>query len=230
MTPLIALAFVLAAPVPKDEPVKPEAVTQRHALLLRDNRMQRELGLSAEKRVTLIDFFEAFDEENGRFVGMLYPPSSGPGETKEQAEAKAKKHAEFQAKQRKRMQAVAAGCLTPSQFARLVELERRCLSLFAFAQADVVAELKLTADQVRAVKSAIDEYRDKYEEEYDSRKKPSGREPHELAQPFLAALEKNLTEAQRKRWAELLGAEPKIAPIGSGISRGILVIAAQPQH
>lgn len=229
MLPLIAVGFVLAAPVPKDEPVKPEAVTDRLALLLRDNRMQRELGLSAEKRVTLIDFFEAFDEENGRFVGILYPPS-GPGETKEQTEAKAKKHAEFQTKQRKRMQALTAGCLTASQFNRLVELERRCLSLFTFELPDVVAELKLTADQIRAVKTATAEYREKYEEEYDSRRKPSGREPHELAKPYLTGIEKGLTEAQRKRWAELLGAEPKIAPIGSGISRGILVIAAQPQH
>lgn len=227
MTPLIALAFVLAAPVPKDEPVKPEAVTDRHALLLRDNRMQRELGLAAEKRVTLIDFFEAFDEENGRFVGMLYPPS-GPGETKAESFKKATDHALFHAKQHKRMQTLAAGCLTASQFARLLELERRCLSLFAFEQPEVVAELKLTTDQIRAVKAAADEYREKYEAEYDSRKKPSGREPHELAKPLLVDLEKGLTEAQRKRWAELIGADPKIAPIGSGISRGLLVIAAQP--
>jgi hypothetical protein len=128
------------------------------------------------------------------------------------------------------MQTLAAGCLTTSQFARLLELERRCLSLFAFEQPDVVAELKLTADQVRAVKAATADYREKYDAEYERGGKPSGREPHELAKPFLTGIEKSLAEAQRKRWAELLGAEPKIAPIGSGISRGILVIAAQPQH
>ena len=202
----------------------------RHGLLLRDNRIQRELGLSAEKRVTLIDFFEALDEENGRFVGMLYPPSGPGGMTKAETMKKTAEHAMFHGKQHKRMQAVTAGCLTTSQFNRLLELERRCLALFAFEQPDVVAELKLTPDQVRAVKAAVGEYREKYDAEYEQGRKPSGREPHELARPYLTALEKALTEAQRKRWAELLGAEPKIAPIGSGISRGILVIAAQPQH
>ena len=196
-------------------------MSPRQAILLRDSRVQKELALTAEKRIALLDFFEEWDEEAGSFVGQLYPPS-GPPQTKEQADAKRKEHDEFIGKQKERMRVAVAAHLTAAQHARLKELERRYLSLFAFQLPDVAAELKLTADQLTAIRKVVVEYRVKYEDEYNSRRKPSGLSPFELAKPYLKTIDESLTAAQRTRMTELLGAEPKQATTGTAKARDTL--------
>ena len=141
---LFAAVLTLSAPIPKDEPLNPEVVSPRQAILLRDGRVQRELGVVAEKRIALLDFFEAWDEEATSFLGSLYPPS-GPPQTKEQEDAKKKEHDEFIGKQRVKMRAAVAANLTAAQHARLKELERRFLSLFAFQLPDVVVSVPMKA-------------------------------------------------------------------------------------
>ena len=218
---LFALVLTLTAPIPKDEPLNPEVVSPRQAILLRDSRVQRELGLTADKRIALIDFFEAWDEEATSFLGSLYPPS-GPPRTKEQADAKKKEHDEFIAKQKEKMRTAVAANLTAAQHARLKELERRFLSLFAFQLPDVAAELKLTAEQLTAIRKVVVEYRVKYEDEYNSRRKPTGQSPFDLAKPYLKTIDESLTAAQRTRMTELLGAEPKLVNTGTPKARETL--------
>lgn len=215
---LFALVLTLTAPIPKDEPLNSAVVSPRQAILLRDSRVQRELGLTADKRIALLDFFEAWDEEATSFLGSLYPPS-GPPQTKEQADAKKKEHDEFIGKQKEKMRTAVAAHLTAAQHARLKELERRFLSLFAFQLPDVAAELKLSAEQLKAIRTVVVEYRVKYEEEYNSRRKPSGLSPFDLAKPYLKTIDESLTAAQRTRMTELLGAEPKQATTGTAKAR-----------
>jgi len=218
---LFAAVLTLTAPIPKDEPLNPEVVSPRQAILLRDGRVQRELGLTAEKRIALIDFFEAWDEKASSFLGSLYPASGRPP-TKEQADANKKEHDEFLGKHKERMRAAVAAILTAAQHARLKELERRFLSLFAFQLPDVAAELKLSAEQLKAIRKVVVEYRAKYEDEYNSRRKPSGLSPFDLAKPYLKTIDESLTAAQRTRMTELLGAEPKLVTTGTPKARETL--------
>ena len=84
---LIFASVLIAAPVPKVDGVKPEQFTERRIQLLRDSRVQKELGLSAEQRIALIDHFEAVDEAypsdipGGPSVSAPTPPSTRPPAT-----------------------------------------------------------------------------------------------------------------------------------------------------
>lgn len=224
---LLAAALTLAAPLPKDEPLNPEVVTPRQADLLRDSRVQRELGLTPEHRVALSDFFEEWDEQRSDFFSRLNPPS-GPAIVNPALEAMKKKQAvEFLTKHNAKQREAVVAHLSAPQHSRLKEIERRYLSLFAYQLPDVAAELKLTAEQIAAIRKVVTQYRAKYEEEYNEQKKPSGVSPFELAKPFLKTIDGILTEVQRTKMTALLGAEPKLATISTAKARATLDYAVR---
>jgi hypothetical protein len=227
---LFLLAFAtpaFAAPVPKPEGVKPEHFTDRRIELLHDSRVQKELGLSAEQRIAIIDHFEAVDEEYSRKAGSLYPPSAPVGDFAEESEKKSQLLLEYAAKRSAKSREELASVIKFPQMTRLLELERRYLGMFAFLEAEVVAELKLTPAQVTAVAKAIEEFRKPYEEEFGPRVKPSSRSILKVSQPMLDAILKALTPEQQARWKELLGNEPKIATAGIPASQHLIATVAE---
>jgi hypothetical protein len=227
---LILLTFaspVFAAPVPKPEAVKPEHFTEHRILLLRSSAVQKELALSAEQRIAVIDHFEVVDEEYFRKVFSLYAPSSPVGDSPEESAKKGQLSLEYEAKRSAKSRDALAEVIKTPQLARLLELERRYLGHFAFIDAEVVAELKLTPAQVTAVAKAIEGFRKPYEVEFGPRVKPSGRSILEVSKPTLDAILKALTSEQQARWKELLGKEPKIATTGIPAARHLISAAAE---
>ena len=108
-----------------------------------------------------------------------------------------------------------------------MQLERRYLGPFAFQNAEVVAELKLTPAQAAAVGKAIGEFRKEYESGYGPRVKPSGRRLYDALQPTTAAIRKLLTAEEAKRWEELIGRAPKLATIALHAAGRVIAIEAE---
>jgi len=224
----VLAAFALAAPLPKDEPLNPEVVSPRQADLLRDSRVQRELGLSAEHRVALLDFFEEWDEQRSDYLSGLNGPNPAPPVPNPALEELKKKQAvEFLTKHKAKQREAVAAHLTATQHGRLKQIERRYLSLFAYQLPGVAAELKLTAEQIAAIRKVATEYRAKYDEEYAQGRRPSGVSPFGLAQPSLKTIDGLLTEAQRTKMTALFGPEPKLATTGTLKARATLTHAVR---
>jgi len=224
----ILAALALAAPLPKGDALNPEVVSPRQADLLRDNRVQRELGVCAEHRVALLDFFEEWDEQRSDYLsGLNAPNPAPPGPNPALEELKKKQAVEFLTKHKAKQREAVAAHLTATQHGRLKQIERRYLSLFAYQLPGVAAELKLTAEQIAAIRKVATEYRAKYDAEYAEGRRPSGVSPFELARPFIVAIDGLLTEMQRTKMKALFGAEPELATTGTAKARQTLVRAVR---
>lgn len=149
-----------AAPVPKVEMAKAEDVTDALVELLTQPAVQRELKLSAESRVSLIDGFDKLNEKSqeamqqeanrnwgGQAGGPLIPQVVVPplGETGGVATEK----------YRTGLRELAASALTKGQLARLQQCEVQLLGVNALRLKRVVDELGLTDEQKKAVEKAL---------------------------------------------------------------------------
>lgn len=224
---ILAAALTFAAPIPKGEQVNPEVVSPRQADLLRDSRVQRELDITAEHRVALLDFFEEWDEQRSDFFMRSNPPNPPPGPNPAVEALKKKQAVEFLTKHKAKQREAVAAHLSAAQHGRLKEIERRYLSLFVYQLPDVAAELKLTAGQIAAIRKVATEYRAKYDEEYAQGRRPSGVSPFGLAQPSLKTIDGLLTEAQRTKKTALFGPEPKLATTDTAKARATLTHAVR---
>ena len=210
---LILATPLFAAPVPKAEAVKPERFTGRRIQLLRDSRVQRELVLSAEQRIAVIDHFETAHETLRAKERELYPPfSQADPLCPDCVSEKSRELAQFTAKQLATTQKSLAAILTKPQLARLMELERRYLGPFAFLDADMVTELKLTLAQSNTVAQAFHDYLKRHDEELVREGVLGDRTVGETIKPTMVAILKTLTREQVDRWKEMLGNAPKIDP------------------
>jgi len=144
-----------AAPVPKVEMAKPDDVTRALIELLKQPAVQRELKLSADTRVKLIDGLEKIQEEweTERDRPQTSVPSGAerqPGEPNPELDAAAKR---WEAGRRE----LAAGTLTKGQLLRLRQCEVQVLGLHALLLKRVANELGLTDQQKKEVIIAIRE-------------------------------------------------------------------------
>ncbi len=208
---LVLTAVSSAAPVPKADAVKPDRFGERRILLMRSSAVQKEIGLNAEQRIAVIDLFEAVDDAYGSEISNLYPPSSTFEFSPESAEKKRLFAVAYGVRRDEKLRTALAEILTPIQFARVEQLERRYLGPFAFRDAGVVARLKFTPEQISAMGKAVGEFRKEYEAGYGPRVKPSGRRLHDALQPTTVTILKLLTVEQAKVWDELIGPTPKLA-------------------
>lgn len=141
MTLSLALALLLAGdPVPKEEKVKAEEVTPALVELVSRPAVQRELKLSAEERLKLIDGLEEADFnvllnrlKNGP-TGCGFP-SARPELTEVQ----------------KGCRVVVAGMLSKEQFLRLQQVEVQVLGVRALRLKRVADALELTDEQRKVV-------------------------------------------------------------------------------
>jgi RNA polymerase sigma factor (sigma-70 family) len=183
-----------AAPVPKVEMAKAEDVTEALAEMLGLPAVQRELKLSADQRVRLIDGFEKLLEElekNGRPVnprnwGGQAPPSPSDWAAWEKYEAG--------------VQELVAGTVTKGQFARLRQCEVQALGGRAVLLPRVAAVLDLSDEQkelAKQLRAALDRRGLVILEDANNPRKGLEQLATEVIDGF--------TPTQQKRWKELTG-------------------------
>lgn len=171
---LLLAGGLTAAPVEK---VKPEEVTPALVELVARPAVQRELKLSAEQRVTLIDGLDDLDPVPNEVLRRL---KSGPQPLHcFPTLADIAKHAEEDKARAK----LVASVLSKEQFARLQQVELQALGVRAIQLKRVADALALTKEQERAVFVG----------------KPTDRAER------LKAMIDGLTPAQRKVWDDLNG-------------------------
>lgn len=138
-----------AAPVPKVEMAKAGDVTDALVELVSQSAVQRELKLSAEQRVAIIDGFDTLNEKweksgrpvNPRFRGGQAGPSPDEFAAWENHE--------------KGSRELVAGVITKGQFARLQQCEVQVLGTRALLLKRVQDELGLSDEQKKAVTKAM---------------------------------------------------------------------------
>lgn len=141
MTHTLALVLLLAGDsVPKEEKVKAEEVTPALVELVARPAVQRELKLSAEQRLKLIDGLEEAD--TNVFLNRL---KNGPGPF--DCFPSPTKLTEVQ----KACRVVVAGMLSREQFVRLQQVEVQVLDVRALRLKRVADALPLTDEQRTAV-------------------------------------------------------------------------------
>jgi hypothetical protein len=146
MTLSLALVLLLAgettaAPVPKEEKVKAEEITPALVELVSRPAVQRELKLSAEERLKLIDGLEEAD-----FNVLLNRLKRGPGPLCEGMGVRRELTEEHKA-----CRAVVAGMLSKVQFDRLQQVEVQALGVQALRLTRVADAVALTDEQRKAV-------------------------------------------------------------------------------
>lgn len=173
---------VQAAPVPKDnEKVKPEDVSDALAQLVTQPAVQRELKLSAEQRVRLIDGMDKLEAEMEKALnqiapdgGVTFPAFPGGGQAvpvPQPAPAVPPGGADPAApggtapgapggpnpweKQQKAQRELVASVLTKGQLVRLQQCEVQVLGPVALKLKRVADELKLSDDQKKDVEKAM---------------------------------------------------------------------------
>lgn len=163
-----------AAPVPKVEMAKVEDITDALAQLVAQSAVQRELKLSSDQRVRLIDGFDKLDEqfEKGALAGITDGTSNGPAVPQQpsfgsgpfgsdqfngQAGDLGAPNTANRKKYTKSRRELVAGTLTKTQFVRLQQCEVQVLGIKALQLKRVIDELGLTDGQKKDVFIAIRE-------------------------------------------------------------------------
>ncbi|MBA4068148.1 MAG: hypothetical protein C0501_31495 [Isosphaera sp.] len=194
-----AASSAAPAPAPKpDEPVPAAA-----ARLLKYRKVQKELKMSAEQRIAIVDGLEDVEEAFEKALDVLDKMPNAPDEAfdkleKERAKGVAKVLAD-----------AAAKGLTPAQRSRLRQIDRRLRGPAAFADPAVQTALGLTDAQKKAAADLAEKATAHAERYLDT----LGNDNHEAvkkevlafradgAKGFVAAL----TADQQATWKAMLG-------------------------
>ena len=202
-----------AAPVPKVEMAKAEDVTEALAEMLGQPAVQRELKLSADQRVALIDGFdklhEGWEKEKDGWMSLRLGPPVPPGAT---ASAEPMATQKYNTGRRE----LVARTVTKGQFARLQQCEVQVLGTRALRLKRVADELGLTDDQIKAVSKAMTAELPPQNFAQEGGFAPQVVVPNGPPSPLaqgasreqwqaLDEVVKNFTPAQEKRWKELNG-------------------------
>lgn len=163
-----------AAPVPKVEMAKVEDITDALAELVAQPAVQRELKLSSDQRVKLIDGFDKLDEqfEKGALAAITDGTSNGPAFPQQpgfgsgpfgsdqfggQVGNLGAPNTANREKYTKSRRELVAGTLTKTQFVRLQQCEVQVLGIKALQLKRVADALGLTDEQKKDVFIAIRE-------------------------------------------------------------------------
>jgi hypothetical protein len=190
----------VAAPVPKEDKVKPEEVSDDCLVMIQLALVQRELKLSAETRVKLIDGFDKLDEEAEQ-VGPSVP------RTMDDPPPPAVEHWKKIVALRRQL---VADSLTRSQVNRVRQIGVQVLGLYALNAPWVADELALAADQKKEVVKVLKAMQ---QEQYDRQAMTQMMLPRAETQADyygkcdekLADLLTSLSASQQRKWKELAG-------------------------
>jgi RNA polymerase sigma factor (sigma-70 family) len=181
----------VAAPVPKDDQAKVADVANRHVELILNAGIQRELKLSAQQRVQIIDEFDALIERHELALEEVG-------------------HEKLRTEYLRARREVVASLLTRSQLKRLDQLGVQILGLHALNAPDVAAKLALTADQKKQVVQALKDARRDIDERNGMTQlvqPPTEVQPtyHSACDEKLIEVLKSLSAAQRAVWKDMNG-------------------------
>jgi hypothetical protein len=186
-----------------------------NAHLLSDQRIQKELKLTAKQVKSIQDGLEKVQEKyreeigkvGGRMPGAAAAPGGGGGADPERFAALTRKVGEENQK-------VIAGVLKPEQVKRLKQIEVQFQGVRALQSEEVVKALDLTADQKRRGKTLVEDFDN--DAIKNAQRPADGRELQKAHQKlFMEAVKKIpslLTPEQRKKWKELTGAPFELWP------------------
>jgi hypothetical protein len=202
---VLVCAPLCAAPVPA-RPKADDAPPATATKLLEHRKVQKELKMTAEQRVELLDALadadEAFEKKFEELAKLPNPPDEAFDKLdREQEHARAKAYA------------AAANGLTAAQRARLNQLDLRVRGVAALADPAVERALQLTDAQKKKAKDAIEQLKAQVEKYLDG---DGDDETDEQRRDKLFAFraerlkdaEAALTKEQQAAWARMLGDKP----------------------
>lgn len=199
---LLVVPAALAAPVPAttggDDTVPPAA-----AKLLRFRKVQKELMMTAEQRIALVDALEDIDENYEKEITRILKLPNAPDEALDKADQNRRKAIE------KLMTETAAKSLSAGQRTRLRQIDWQLRGPAAFTEARVEKALQLTDDQKKAA-AALAERQQQMAEQYLDQ---IGSDTEEKLKADLFAFRKEATMKfvtslkpdQRDAWKAMLG-------------------------
>lgn len=200
---IFVVSSALAAPVPVTPKPADDAVAPSAAKLLKHRKVQKEMKLTAEQRIAILDGIADVDEAiDKKRMALLKQPNPTP----DVFEKLEKEHRETNEKLFKDS---AAKLLSPVQRTRLRQLHRQVFGPSAFADESVQKFLTLDEKQKKAVEEAakqLEEKTDAYiaklgNDDSDNLKE----ELLKFRQESLKSLTAALTSDQRDIWKSLLG-------------------------
>lgn len=202
----LALAPVVgAAPVPAG-PKGDDAPAASAIKLLEQRKVQKELKMTAEQRIALVDGLADLEEEYEKKIEALVVPPNGGDELFEKLEQDRRKGVE------KLLTDAVTKSLTAAQRKRLQQLDWHVRGVAAFADPRVAKALQLTeAQQKKAAelaerqKGAADRFFDNPLNEDDAKRKT---DLFASRKDFQKQMEDALTADQKTGWKALLGDAP----------------------
>jgi hypothetical protein len=152
---LLVAPAALAAPVPAGP--KDDAVSVSAARLLKYRKVQKELKMTAEQRVALIDALEDIEEDYEKKIDRLAKMPNAPDDAFDKLDREHRKAVE------KLVSDTAEKQLTPAQRTRLRQIDWQLRGPAAFADPRVQKLLNLTDDQKEAATALAEQAKAKAE-------------------------------------------------------------------
>jgi hypothetical protein len=207
-TAVFLAAPVIAAPVPMGPKAEDEPVPYTVAKLLKHRKIQKELKMSADQRITLLDAREDIEEENQRQVDKLDKMQDATEEAYDKLEAERQKSIE------KLYTSTADKSLTPTQRTRLRQIDWQLRGPAAFADPKVQKVLQLSDADKKAAAELAEQLKDHAERYLDI----AGDDGEEKVRKEISTFRKDatkkfldgLTADQRATWAAMIGEPVKI--------------------
>jgi|GEM_PF-6981496 len=202
MAALMIVSPAWAAPVPVAKPAD-EPVPKAAALLLRQRKVQKELRLSGDQRIAIVDGIGDIEDENQKaFEKLSRMPNPTPDAFDKLEDAYREKSDKF-------FETAAARILAAEHRKRLKEIDRQVRGLEAFAVPESQRILNLTDPQKQAVAKAIKEQERKIEsflnqlgnDDADTIKDDILKHRNEQTKALVASF----NEEQKTLWTSLLG-------------------------
>jgi hypothetical protein len=193
-----------AAPVPA-EPKADDSVSPSATLLLQHRKIQKELKMTADQRIVIVDGLADIEEEYDKKMEALARKPETTDEEYEKLDQERQKGTE-------KFLAGAATNLTAAQRARLRQLDLWVRGPAAFTDPQVEKKLLLTDAQKKKATEAVERTKEELKRYFDGlgnenddmRKKTL----FEFRKARLKELENALTNDQKTAWAALLGDAP----------------------
>ncbi|MBN9117962.1 MAG: hypothetical protein J0I06_02140 [Planctomycetes bacterium] len=194
-----------AAPVPPT-PKPDDSASASARKLLQNRKIQKELKMSAEQRIVILDGLADIEEEHEKKLTELARMPNPSEEDYDKLDKARQKRTD------KLLADAAAKTLTAPQRTRLRELHRRLLGPIAFTDAQVEKRLQLTDAQKKKaaviaeqMKAEVERYLDGDGDENEAKRKA---DLFSFRKARLKEMEDALTADQKTAWDGLLGAAP----------------------
>ena len=199
---LLFISPVAAAPVPATKTAD-EPVSKNAALLLQQRKVQKELKLTGDQRIAIVDGIADIDEAIEKKREKLLRVPNPTADLFDKLEEERQKQAE------KFLAASAKKLLSVESRNRLKQIDRHVRGLESFADPDVQKVLALTDDQKKAVEKAVKDQEEKIEaylmqlgnDDSDNAKEALLK----VRNDEMKALVAGFTAEQRTLWTSLLG-------------------------